>query len=118
MIKPSLFLFLSMVFKCHVSVVYAKCSRAEIIELWNHLISQDITGPWVVGGDFNIVSSSHEKAGGSMEESGSHWSYNQTGITNHGLIAGNQLIHRMKLKKSCRRLVGEPVRSFSFYFFI
>lgn len=71
--------FKNLVFKCHVSVVYAKCSRAEIIELWNHLISfsQDITGPWVVGGDFNIVSSSHEKAGGSIPESGSHWSYNQ-----------------------------------------
>ena len=30
-IKPSLFFFKNLVFKCHVSVVYAKCSRAELI---------------------------------------------------------------------------------------
>ncbi|EOY06959.1 Uncharacterized protein TCM_021521 [Theobroma cacao] len=55
------------------SLVYAKCTRQERLELWNCLrsISWDMQGPWMVGGDFNSILSSAERLHGAHPHSGS-----------------------------------------------
>lgn len=48
-----------------LSVVYAKCTRPERLELWEDLIKQSqITLPWIVGGDFNTILTLTKKRGG------------------------------------------------------
>lgn len=41
----------------HISVIYAKCEELHRIPLWNELrdISNRISGPWGVVGDFNVI---------------------------------------------------------------
>lgn len=40
-----------------ITMVYAKCDAIERIELWDTLYSlaSDMTLPWLVGGDFNMI---------------------------------------------------------------
>ncbi|XP_059310169.1 uncharacterized protein LOC132061351 [Lycium ferocissimum] len=49
-----------------VTLVYAKCDRIERIELWDSLynLASDMNTPWLVGGDFNVITDEHEKYGG------------------------------------------------------
>lgn len=48
-----------------LSLVYAKCTRAERMELWEDLIRQShSTLPWLVGGDFDTILSLTKKRGG------------------------------------------------------
>ncbi|XP_060201759.1 uncharacterized protein LOC132630196 [Lycium barbarum] len=49
-----------------VTLVYAKCDRIERIELWDSLynLASDMTIPWLVGGDFNVITDEEEKYGG------------------------------------------------------
>ncbi|XP_060216564.1 uncharacterized protein LOC132644040 [Lycium barbarum] len=49
-----------------VTLVYAKCDRIERIELWESLyhLASDMTLPWLVGGDFNVITDEEEKYGG------------------------------------------------------
>ncbi|XP_060170521.1 uncharacterized protein LOC132601459 [Lycium barbarum] len=49
-----------------VSLVYAKCTQMERIELWDSLevMSNLVTVPWLVRGDFNVIISQDEKYGG------------------------------------------------------
>ncbi|XP_059285183.1 uncharacterized protein LOC132038547 [Lycium ferocissimum] len=49
-----------------ISIVYAKCSQTERRELWESLedLSININEPWMIGGDFNVITSEKEKYGG------------------------------------------------------
>ncbi|XP_060178025.1 uncharacterized protein LOC132607961 [Lycium barbarum] len=49
-----------------VSLVYAKCTQAERLELWDSLedLSTSVDIPWMIGGDFNAITSVDEKFGG------------------------------------------------------
>ncbi|XP_009803099.2 uncharacterized protein [Nicotiana sylvestris] len=49
-----------------LTLVYAKCDRTERIELWDTLyaMASDITVPWLVGGNFNVIRDEEEKYGG------------------------------------------------------
>ncbi|KAH0760993.1 hypothetical protein KY290_017066 [Solanum tuberosum] len=49
-----------------VTVVYARCSALERLELWEDLenIANQSNSPWMVGGDFNTVVDESEKSGG------------------------------------------------------
>ncbi|XP_059302067.1 uncharacterized protein LOC132053997 [Lycium ferocissimum] len=49
-----------------VTLVYAKCDRIERIELWDSLynLASDMTSPWLIGGDFNVITDEEEKYGG------------------------------------------------------
>lgn len=48
-----------------MSMVYARCNRAERLDLWETLRQTSHTNdPWIVGGDFNIILNADEKRGG------------------------------------------------------
>ncbi|XP_070019835.1 uncharacterized protein LOC142178556 [Nicotiana tabacum] len=49
-----------------IIMVYAKCNATERIELWDTLYSlaTDISLPWLVGGDSNVIWDEEEKFGG------------------------------------------------------
>ncbi|XP_009790176.1 uncharacterized protein LOC107776673 [Nicotiana tabacum] len=49
-----------------LTLVYAKCEHIERIELWDTLyaLASDMTKPWIVGGDFNVIWDEEEKFGG------------------------------------------------------
>ncbi|XP_019252904.1 PREDICTED: uncharacterized protein LOC109231720 [Nicotiana attenuata] len=49
-----------------ITMVYAKCDAIERIELWDTLYSlaSDMSLPWLVGGDFNVIWDEEEKFGG------------------------------------------------------
>lgn len=48
-----------------VSLIYAKCTQGERLLLWESLeeLAQGIQDPWLVGGDFNVITSYEEKLG-------------------------------------------------------
>ncbi|XP_071914053.1 uncharacterized protein [Coffea arabica] len=50
-----------------LSAVYARCSRVGRRELWSAMegLSGEVCGPWLVAGDFNVISSMQERVGGS-----------------------------------------------------
>ncbi|XP_070034913.1 uncharacterized protein [Nicotiana tomentosiformis] len=49
-----------------MTVVYAKCSSLERLELWDNLyyLASDMELLWVVGRDFNVILNEEEKIGG------------------------------------------------------
>ncbi|XP_075108822.1 uncharacterized protein LOC142180675 [Nicotiana tabacum] len=49
-----------------LTLVYAKCNVIERIELWDSLyaMASDLTVPWLMGGDFNVIWDEEEKFGG------------------------------------------------------
>ncbi|XP_060177980.1 uncharacterized protein LOC132607916 [Lycium barbarum] len=49
-----------------VTLVYAKCDRVDRIELSDAMdyLENDMTRPWLVAGDFNVVTDENEKYGG------------------------------------------------------
>nr|XP_018626573.1 uncharacterized protein LOC108945273 [Nicotiana tomentosiformis] len=49
-----------------MTVVYAKCSSLERLELWDNLyyLASDMELPWVVGGYFNMILNEEERIGG------------------------------------------------------
>ncbi|XP_060202481.1 uncharacterized protein LOC132630915 [Lycium barbarum] len=49
-----------------VTMVYAKCSKVERLQLWDslYLLTTNMTSPWLVGGDFNVIMNEEEKIGG------------------------------------------------------
>ena len=50
------------------SAVYARCNKEDRRDLWdgiNHLASLNFS-KWILGGDFNIISSHDEKQGGNL----------------------------------------------------
>ncbi|XP_075074578.1 uncharacterized protein LOC142162156 [Nicotiana tabacum] len=49
-----------------ITMVYAKCDATERIELWDTLynLDDDMSLPWLVGGDFNVIWDEEEKFGG------------------------------------------------------
>ncbi|XP_060183051.1 uncharacterized protein LOC132613005 [Lycium barbarum] len=49
-----------------VTMVYAKCSKVERLQLWDslYLLTSNMTSPWLVGGDFNVIMNEEEKIGG------------------------------------------------------
>lgn len=48
-----------------LTFVYAKSSRVERQELWQHLLQlSQLNGPWIIGGDFNTILNATEKKGG------------------------------------------------------
>lgn len=41
-----------------MTIVYAKCTRRERLELWDNIKRLYVSDmPWMVGGDFNIITS-------------------------------------------------------------
>ncbi|XP_074300385.1 uncharacterized protein LOC141631643 [Silene latifolia] len=52
----------------YYTMVYAFNGDSDREELWLNLrrISNNIQGPWVVGGDFNFVTQAHERLGGNV----------------------------------------------------
>nr|XP_027120329.1 uncharacterized protein LOC113737276 [Coffea arabica] len=50
-----------------VSAVYARCSRVGRRELWSAMegLAGEVIGPWLLAGDFNVISTSEERVGGS-----------------------------------------------------
>nr|XP_027103123.1 uncharacterized protein LOC113724413 [Coffea arabica] len=51
----------------HLSAVYARCSRVGRRDLWTALegLAGKGVGPWLVAGDFNVISNTEERVGGS-----------------------------------------------------
>ncbi|XP_060212018.1 uncharacterized protein LOC132639595 [Lycium barbarum] len=49
-----------------ISIVYAKCNQSDRMDLWETLENKAITNqrPWLIGGDFNVITSEEEKYGG------------------------------------------------------
>lgn len=49
-----------------ISILYARCSALERLELWEELdtISENMHCPWIIGGDFNVILYEEEKLGG------------------------------------------------------
>src|SRR5688572_29481127 len=49
-----------------ISLVYAKCTQGERLQLWESMadIANTVNLPWIVGGDFNVISNEEEKLGG------------------------------------------------------
>ncbi|XP_019234736.1 PREDICTED: uncharacterized protein LOC109215176 [Nicotiana attenuata] len=49
-----------------VTFVYAKCDPIERIELWDSMyyLARDMTIPWIVAGDFNVIWDDEENFGG------------------------------------------------------
>ncbi|KAG5612449.1 hypothetical protein H5410_023730 [Solanum commersonii] len=49
-----------------VSLVYAKCMQQERLQLWESMYDLSCSSriPWVVGGDFNVITNDEEKLGG------------------------------------------------------
>ncbi|XP_019242252.1 PREDICTED: uncharacterized protein LOC109222340, partial [Nicotiana attenuata] len=49
-----------------LTLIYAKCDHIERIELWDSLyaMASDMSVPWLVGGDFNVIWDEEEKYGG------------------------------------------------------
>ncbi|KAH0704872.1 hypothetical protein KY289_009948 [Solanum tuberosum] len=49
-----------------VSLVYAKCTQSERLQLWDSMetIASSTNLPWLVGRDFNVISNAEEKLGG------------------------------------------------------
>ncbi|XP_060200462.1 uncharacterized protein LOC132628715 [Lycium barbarum] len=47
-------------------MVYAKCSEVERLQLWDSLyfLASNMTCPWLIGGDFNVILNEEEKIGG------------------------------------------------------
>ncbi|XP_060170611.1 uncharacterized protein LOC132601548 [Lycium barbarum] len=48
------------------TLVYAKCDAAERLLLWDNTysLSSNMTFPWLIGGDFNVIMNEEEKIGG------------------------------------------------------
>ncbi|XP_071939796.1 uncharacterized protein [Coffea arabica] len=49
------------------SAVYARCTRVGRRDLWSTMdaLAGEIVGPWLLAGDFNVISSMEERVGGS-----------------------------------------------------
>lgn len=49
-----------------VTMVYAKCNATTRLRLWDDIyaISNNMTDPWIIGGDFNVIINEEEKIGG------------------------------------------------------
>ncbi|XP_060211853.1 uncharacterized protein LOC132639425 [Lycium barbarum] len=49
-----------------VTLVYAKCDSTDMIELWDdvYYLARDMTDPWLVAGDFHVITDESEKYGG------------------------------------------------------
>lgn len=49
----------------YITLVYARCTALERLELWQELESLNYRNcPWMIGGDFNVVLNEEEKLGG------------------------------------------------------
>ncbi|XP_060190553.1 uncharacterized protein LOC132619771 [Lycium barbarum] len=48
------------------TLVYAKCSEVERLQLWDNIynLANGMSLPWMIGGDFNVVLNEKEKIGG------------------------------------------------------
>lgn len=54
---------------CLLSMVYAKCTKRERLPLWDIIRSLvPDSSPWLLGGDFNIITNSSERIGGSTPD--------------------------------------------------
>lgn len=67
------------------SMVYASCNRNARRELWSYLNESSSNIPWMVGGDFNVVASTNEKAGGNEVNLGAMYEFVEC-IELNGLI--------------------------------
>ncbi|EOY06960.1 Uncharacterized protein TCM_021522 [Theobroma cacao] len=60
-------------FPIFTTFVYAKCTRSERTPLWDSLrgLAADMEGPWLVGGDFNVILKREERLYGADPHEGS-----------------------------------------------
>ncbi|KAL9665044.1 hypothetical protein QQ045_020453 [Rhodiola kirilowii] len=59
--------------------IYASCDKNERQSLFDDLVeySESISGPWIIAGDFNVISKWDEKRGGNLDDDGSMDAINQ-----------------------------------------
>ena len=57
-----------------MSAIYAKCTRVGRRDLWQAIeeVKGWLSGPWLVAGDFNVVSNTSEQSGG-PRQTGAIW---------------------------------------------
>uniref|UniRef100_A0A7N0RI91 Endonuclease/exonuclease/phosphatase domain-containing protein n=1 Tax=Kalanchoe fedtschenkoi TaxID=63787 RepID=A0A7N0RI91_KALFE len=73
--------------KIFLSFIYAACSKHARRRIWDVLLSHNanIKEPWLIGGDFNVISSWNEKKRGRQLDDGSMLEFNsfivQSGLT-------------------------------------
>uniref|UniRef100_A0A7N0ZS43 Endonuclease/exonuclease/phosphatase domain-containing protein n=1 Tax=Kalanchoe fedtschenkoi TaxID=63787 RepID=A0A7N0ZS43_KALFE len=62
----------------YLSIIYALCSKHARRRIWEGLLdlSNQIKVPWIVGGDFNVISNWNEKIGGRLVDDGSMKEFN------------------------------------------
>lgn len=67
--------------------IYAKCSRRERRILWEKVtcLAPSSSTPWCIGGDFNIITSPEERAGGALPDSNAMADFGNF-ILNNGFI--------------------------------
>lgn len=95
------------------SFVYAKCSYLERRILWDALIeAKPLTGPWLVGGDFNVVRDAaecHGTSGGrrlAMEEFNNFILH--SGIMDAGFVGSNFTWSNKSIWKRLNRVLISP----------
>ena len=61
-----------------LSAIYANCTRVGRRPLWHAMehISTNVSGPWLLAGDFNIISFADERSGGSHVNMGAMGDFN------------------------------------------
>ncbi|KAL9683059.1 hypothetical protein QQ045_014873 [Rhodiola kirilowii] len=66
-------------FNCTITFVYAAIAQARRMLPWDDLCTaaQNITGPWIVVDDFNVISSWAEKKGGARRDNGAMAEFNE-----------------------------------------
>lgn len=111
----------SLLDEIHISAVYAKHSRVERRRLWEAMgeLSRGIHTPWMVAGDFNVVSQAEERVGGNppnirdMEEF--HLALVQSGLsvvpfTGNSLASGSGDLgpYLAEMRRFQRRCIGYP----------
>lgn len=65
-----------------VTSVYASCDPVKRRDLWSDLSQHIQAGPWLISGDFNIVSAQDEKLGGNPVSFQDVYEFNQMIVCN------------------------------------
>ncbi|KAL9682954.1 hypothetical protein QQ045_014766 [Rhodiola kirilowii] len=78
-----------------ITFVYAAIAQARRLLLWDQLenFARTLAGPWIVAGDFNVISSWNEKKGGARRDNGAMAEFNEfqlhAGLANAGYVGND-----------------------------